>query len=76
METRLIGVEALKRDVKRIFKDEADAFIRIIDAQDTVVVPISNTSDGNIYYKTKCYSDGRLVRQICTGERCGSHPYD
>ena len=76
METRLIDAEALKRAVKRIFKDKADDFIRIIDAQDIVVVPISNTFNGNIYYKTKCYSDGRLVRQICTEESRRHHPYD
>lgn len=76
MEIRLIDAEALKRDTKRIFKDEADDFIRIIDAQGTVVVPISNTFNGNIYYKTKCYNDGRLVRQICAEESCRHHPYD
>lgn len=67
METRLIDAEALKRVVKRIFKDEADAFIRIIDAQGTVVVPINNTPN-NVYYKTKCYNDGSLARQICAEE--------
>ena len=76
METRLIDAEALKRVVKRIFKDEADAFIRIIDAQGTVVVPISNTYSGNTCYKTKCYNDGSLVRQICAEEGRRHYPYD
>ena len=76
METRLIDAEALKRVAKRVFKDKADVFIRIIDAQGTVVVPISNTVNGNICYKTKCYNDGSLVRQICAEESRGHYPYD
>lgn len=69
MEIRLIDAEALKR------KDEANAFIQIINAQGIVVVPI-NTFNGNISYKTKCYNDGSLVRQICTEGSRGSYPYD
>ena len=55
---------------------DLEAYRYYLNYLNSVVVPIRNTSNGNIYYKTKCYNDGRLVRQICTGERCGSHPYD
>ena len=55
---------------------DLEAYRYYLNYLNSVVVPIRNTSNGNIYYKTKCYNDGSLVRQICTGERCGSHPYD
>ena len=55
---------------------DLEAYRYYLNYLNSVVVPIRNTSNGNIYYKTKCYNDGRLVRQICTEESRGHHPYD